>query len=125
MNAELFGTSLESFAGALTEFEKVLSGASPIPEKKISVTYTCVNCGAPIKSKHCEYCGTKYRWGKMFVSLRFIVACASLVGMAICPSEWEIISKIGLSILLLLYEIEDIAKTIKDIKRIMEVDKNG
>lgn len=34
MNAELFGTSLESFIGALAGFGKVLSSTSPIPEKK-------------------------------------------------------------------------------------------
>lgn len=61
MNAELFETNFESFVDALVDFGKVLNGASPIPEKGTSVTYACVNCGAPIKSKHCEYCGTEYR----------------------------------------------------------------
>ena len=60
----------------------------------------------------------------MFVILRTIVSCASLAGMAICPSEWRIITKIGISILLLLYGIEDIVKTIDMIKE-MKVDKNG
>lgn len=61
MNAELFGTNFESFIDALVDFGKVLNGASPIPEKRTSITYACVNCGAPIKSKYCEYCGTEYR----------------------------------------------------------------
>lgn len=56
-----FTTDFEHSAEVFTEFGKILRGTSPVPEKKISVTYTCVNCGAPIKSKHCEYCGTEYK----------------------------------------------------------------
>lgn len=50
----------------------------------------------------------------MFIILRFIVSCASLAGMVIYPNEWVIIMRIGISVLLLLYGIEDIAKTIDD-----------
>ena len=56
-----FATDFEHSAEAFAEFGKFLGGTSPVPEKKISITYTCVNCGAPIKSKHCEYCGTEYK----------------------------------------------------------------
>ncbi len=56
-----FATDFERSTEVFAEFGKLLRGTSPVPEKKVSVTYTCVNCGAPIKSKHCEYCGTEYR----------------------------------------------------------------
>lgn len=56
-----FATDFEHSAETFAEFGKLLRDISPVPEKKVSVTYTCVNCGAPIKSKHCEYCGTEYR----------------------------------------------------------------
>ena len=56
-----FATDFEHSAEVFTEFGKFLGGTSPVPEKKISITYTCVNCGAPIRSKHCEYCGTEYK----------------------------------------------------------------
>lgn len=59
----------------------------------------------------------------MFVALRFLVACATLAGAALCPKEWRIIFKIGTSTLLLLYAVEDIVETVDMIKE-MRVDKN-
>lgn len=56
-----FATDFKHSAEVFAEFGKFVRGTSPVPEKKVSVTYTCVNCGAPIKSKHCEYCGTEYK----------------------------------------------------------------
>ena len=58
----------------------------------------------------------------MFIALHSIVTMMTLICLATFPSEWEIIMKLGTSILLLLYVIEDVIKTIKDmIKEIGEI----
>lgn len=58
----------------------------------------------------------------MYVKLRFVVSIAALFILAICPNEWEIIvTRLGASILLLLYEAEEITKVIKDMRKGMEV----
>lgn len=50
----------------------------------------------------------------MFIALRFMITMMTLICMATFPSEWEVIMKLGTSILLLLYVTEDAIKTIKD-----------
>lgn len=50
----------------------------------------------------------------MFNALRFLVSMMALIGMARFPNEQGIIARIGASILLLLYEAEDIIKIVKD-----------
>ena len=58
----------------------------------------------------------------MFIALHFMITMITLICMAAFPSEWEVVMKLGTSILLLLYVTEDVIKTIKDmIKEIREI----
>jgi hypothetical protein len=47
----------------------------------------------------------------------------ALIGMALFPKEREIITRLGVAILLLLYEAEYVIKIVKDIIREMRADK--
>jgi hypothetical protein len=59
----------------------------------------------------------------MFDALIFLVSMMALIGMALFPKEREIITRLGVAILLLLYEAEYVIKIVKDIIREMRADK--
>ena len=59
----------------------------------------------------------------MFDALIFLVSMMALIGMTLFPKEREIITRLGVAILLLLYEAEYVIKIIKDIIREMRTDK--
>lgn len=41
------------------EFMKLAN--CPLSQEEIKTVLNCINCGAPIKSNYCEYCGTVYK----------------------------------------------------------------
>lgn len=57
----------------------------------------------------------------MFIALRFVFSMMALMGMALFPNEWRIITRLGISILLLLYEIEDVIEMVGMIKKSGEI----